>query len=136
MIVVAVLAIIAAIALPSYLAQVRKSRRSSMEGMLQQVALLQEQFRADCTTYATGFGYACPTLSTLTFPASSAFASNYYGAITFPTATATAYSLSVTATSTGSQNNDRANGVDCSTLTYAYSAGAVTKGPSDCWAKQ
>jgi type IV pilus assembly protein PilE len=138
MIVVAVLAIIAAIALPSYLAQVRKSRRSAIEGAMQQIALLQEQFRADCTTYATGFSYTCPTLATLTFPADN-FSTTYYTVAVANSANATSYTITATATSAGGQNKDKAyDGSSCSTLTYDYgvtTAGTVTKTSAACWAK-
>jgi type IV pilus assembly protein PilE len=133
-IVVAIIAILAAIALPSYLAQVRKSRRSDVEQAIQQIALLQERFRADCTTYATGFGYACPTLSTTIFP-SSPYTSSYY-AIVVTTGTATGYKI--TATPAGTQAYDKAFGTACASLVYDFNittSGAVTKTPAPCWSQ-
>src|SRR4051812_10796503 len=62
MIVVAVLAIIAAIAIPTYFSQVRKSRRSAAEGALQQIALLEERYRADNSGYLTASSGTWTTL--------------------------------------------------------------------------
>ena len=134
MIVVAVIAILAAIALPSYLAQVRKSRRSDVEQAVQQIALLQERFRADCTTYATAFGYTCPTLATLTFP-TSPYTSTYY---TIALTTGTTVGYKITATPVGNQAKDTAFGTACTSLVYDFNittSGAVTKTPTACWAQ-
>ncbi len=51
MVVVAAVAILAAIALPAYLSQVRHARRSEVKGAIQSAALAEERVRADCTTY-------------------------------------------------------------------------------------
>lgn len=53
MIVVAIVAILAAIAVPAYNNQVRKAQRAEARSALQQVTLLQEKWRADNTTYGT-----------------------------------------------------------------------------------
>jgi type IV pilus assembly protein PilE len=145
MIVVAVLAIIAAIALPSYLNQVRKSRRSAIEGYMQQIALMEERYRADCWTYSGSFGtYSCPAASG---GVSGPLGTNPYApttayyTITFVSGqdTATTYKFQAVAASTGGQNKDRAyDGQDCSTLTYDFgvtTAGVVTKGPATCWSQ-
>ena len=59
MVVVAAVAILAAIALPAYLSQVRHARRSDVKQAIQQSSLLEERFRGDCTEYASALGYVC-----------------------------------------------------------------------------
>jgi len=150
MVVVIVIAVLAAIALPSYLNQVRKSRRSQVEGAMQQIALMQERFRADCTQYSTGFSFACPTGTPPTFPALTTFYTQAYYNITMPVPTATAtiaYSIKAAATTTSNQNRDRASGTDCSNLYFTFGRdnavntacsvttanGVITKCPAACW---
>lgn len=154
MVVVIVIAVLAAIALPSYLNQTRKSRRSQAESVMQQIALKQEQFRADCTQYATGFSFACPTGAPPTFPALSTLYTQTYYNITMPassTSAVIAYTIKAAATATGTQNRDRASGIDCSNLYFAFgkdtnvdgatgctatAAGQITKCPAACWSQQ
>jgi type IV pilus assembly protein PilE len=135
MIVVGVIAILAAIALPSYLNQTRKARRNEVEGAVQQIALYQERFRADCSTFAASFGATCAG-TTVTFPA-NAYTGAYY-TVTIPAGTATTYQINADAKTTGSQNKDSASGISCAALTYDYgvtTAGTTTEAPAACWAK-
>lgn len=53
LIVVFIVAILAAIALPSYFSQVQKSRRTEAKGALTQLASMQEQFRTEQNRYVT-----------------------------------------------------------------------------------
>lgn len=152
MVVVTVIAILAAIALPSYFSQVRKSRRSEVEGAVQSAALAEERVRADCSNYVAVAAAAdwtttpssgCPTGYAGTL-AGNPYTSSYYTlAITTPTtgtctggATCTAgICYTITATATGTQAKDTASGSSCSTLTYASACGTATKTPAACWAK-
>ena len=129
-IVVAIIAILAAIALPSFMNQIRKSRRADALQAMQQIALFEERFRADCSTYANAFNFACPVVLTPVFPANP-YTSTYY-TITIPTGTTTGYQISAAAV--GTQANDKANGTVCTPLTYSFTAGVVAKTPADCWA--
>jgi type IV pilus assembly protein PilE len=70
MIVVAIVGILAAIALPAYQDQVRKSRRASAEAHLMDIASRQQQFLLDNRRYATN-------LATLTVTTPTEV-SNYY----------------------------------------------------------
>lgn len=65
MIVLAIVAILAAIAVPAYNNQVRKAQRAEARSALQQITLLQEKFRADNPTYgaAADLGIANPAPS-------------------------------------------------------------------------
>src|SRR5215468_8965207 len=51
LVVVAIVALLAALAIPSYLNQTRKSRRNAAEATLQQIAMLEERYRADNSGY-------------------------------------------------------------------------------------
>ena len=51
MIVVTIIAIITAVALPSYLAQVQKSRRAEAKSALTQISTMQQQFRTEQNRY-------------------------------------------------------------------------------------
>jgi type IV pilus assembly protein PilE len=150
MIVVVVITILAAIAIPSYLSQTRRSRRSEVEGSVQQIALNQERFRADCSAYATAFSQACTGATTVVFP-SSPYTSSYY-TVTLPAVaggtSSNAYTIkAVASTTNGSQSKDTASGTSCATLYYTFgvdtnvgtacgvttAAGTLTKCPAACW---
>ena len=116
MIVVAVIAILAAIALPSYQDQVRKSRRADALRVLGEIRMAQERWRADRPTYGT--------LAEVGNPGAG---SSYY-TYTVTGNTATAYTI--TATAQGAQANDKQGGTSCTPLTINQ---AGTKTPAACW---
>ena len=126
MIVVAVIAVLGAIALPSYQDYVRKGRRADGRALVQAAALAQEKVRLGAATYTT-------TLTSLNGAcgADPCYSEQGYYALTVPAASATGYSL--TATARLAQASDSA----CSALTYVVAAGGVvTYGPSNaCWGK-
>ena len=99
MIVAAVLAIIVAIALPSFLETIQRSRRSDAQIALVELAALQDKFRNDNMTYTTIIG-------ALPYPAVSP--EGYYQLSIFNTTNATFYQ--VQATPQGTQATD----IDCS----------------------
>lgn len=122
MIAVAVIAIIVAIAYPSFVDQLRRSRRSDASGALQRLQLAQERFRANNTTYGA-------TPAAIGEGATSQ--SGYY-ALSFSGVSATGYTA--TATAQGAQAGDS----QCATLTLTFVGGAATRGsspkdPSICW---
>ncbi|MFM5246429.1 type IV pilin protein [Aeromonas caviae] len=111
MVVVAVVAILAAVAYPSFTDGLHKSRRAEAIKGLLSMQLKQEEFRISNTSYSgTPAQVGNPT-------------SDYY-TFTISGATATVYTL--IATAKGSQSNDSG----CTTLTLNK---ADTKTPSDCW---
>ena len=116
MVVVAIVAILAAIALPSFADQMRKSRRAEAVTALQDAQLRLEKWRVDHSSFA-GSG--------VTIPASS----HYTFTITAVAATPNAYAVSA-APSTASQQKD-----SCGTMTITNTAGVVTKTPTGtgCW---
>jgi len=157
LVVVAVVALLAAIALPSYLSQTRKSRRSAVESAMQQLALKQESFRGDCSTYATDFSFACASGAPPTYVSlASLYPSSTYYTVTLPAVTSsssTAYTIKAVATSVGGQDQDKVSGIKCNVLYYTFgvdtatgtacstitgttvttSTGTLTKCPATCW---
>lgn len=119
MVTIAIVAILAAIALPTFTEQVHKSRRSEALQGLTELQLRQERWRSNHATYSDGTG------AFGSMPSSN----NYTFAVTNGSNTATAYT--VTATPTGAQSGDR-----CGTYSFAMSNGVVTKsvssGASNC----
>ena len=112
MIVVAVIAILAAIAIPNYLEQTRKGRRADAVRAVGQLQLSQERWRAENPAYGTMVQLGAPE------------ASSFY-TFTVPSNTATAYTI--TATRAGAQATDR-----CGNLTATNLAKPVWSGDANC----
>jgi len=117
----AVVAILAAIALPGYNQQLRTSRRAEAREALMQIQAAQERFRTNNASYAA-------TVAALLQPATSS-QGNY--ALAISGASATGYT--VTATAQAKQAGDSA----CGAITVTVAAGnAMTYGPSNaCWGR-
>lgn len=116
MITVAVIGILAAIAYPAYLDQVRKSRRADAQAALMNIAARQQQMLLDTRSYV-----ATPSALNVTVPSSVQQAY----AVTITVGTATVPSFTAIATPSGGQALDR-----CSVLTLDQT-GAKT--PTNCW---
>jgi type IV pilus assembly protein PilE len=117
MIIVAVVAILAAIAIPSYQYAVRKSRRAEAISALSAESLAQERRRANNTAYIA------------TFQTTPGGSSTYY-TFAVDTVSATTFRLTATAISGKGQENDKSGSTTCSPLTLDQSG---TKGPAACW---
>ena len=125
MIVVLIIGIIAAIALPAYQGYTERARRADAKTSLLEVQLAQEKFRANNPTYTTDMtdlGY--------TGAGNQPSKEGYY-ILDIPSA-ASAAAYTITATPTGAQTGD-----DCGTFTIthdsngeSYTAGGNN---SDCW---
>lgn len=145
LVVVAILALLAALAIPSYLSQTRKGRRSAAEAAVQQIALLEERYRADNASYLASSG----NWSQLGGDPSGTYYT-YSATIAAATSTVPAtYTITVTGKST--QLKDYDNGTSCKTLYYTPNKdtsvdtacsltgtnvttnGKVTACPLDCW---
>ena len=104
MIVVAVIAILAAIALPAYNEQVRKSRRAEAARFAGEMQLNLERWRAENPSYANCVGVGC---GSGTYPASpDATASPFY-TVAITTATGTNYIITATPRTGSAQVGDR-----------------------------
>lgn len=110
MVVVAILGILSAIAIPSYRKYVMESRRADAQARLFEIQLGMEKSRGNATTYAA--------------PASLP-ATDYY---TYAVSGVSASGYTITATATGSQTSD----TGCTALTLDQ---ASVKGPASCWKK-
>ena len=112
---VAIVAIIASIAYPSFSDGLRKSRRAEAFKGLLSMQLKQEEFRVSNTSYSATPSQVCnPT-------------SSYYD---FSISGATATSYTLIATSKGAQAGDKSGSTACDTLTLDK---ADTKTPAACW---
>ena len=121
MIVLVVLSILVALAYPSYIDYMRKSRRGEAQELLMNWSINQEIWRSNNTEYATTTQLPAPTLSNYTF--------------TLPVRSATAFTLKAVAS--GDQAKDHAkDGTACSTLNL-NSAGRKYSGDNTatlvCW---
>ncbi len=114
MIVIAIIAILVALALPSYTRYIRKANRGEAQQLLLNWANNQEIWRANDSDYATVGEIPVPTHTRYTF--------------TLPTSTATTYTL--TATPIGDQAKDEERGDPCDPLSLDQSN---SKSPANCW---
>ncbi|HPO19083.1 MAG TPA: type IV pilin protein [Rubrivivax sp.] len=141
MIVVAVVGILAAVALPSYLDSVRKGRRSEAVAALAQVQQAQERWRANNAAYTTALAASAPNglgIDQANNP------DRLYN-LSVDDASPTRYTATATAVSGTSQANDtqctrmRVR-MDAGNLEYGGCAGcAVPSGkltdPNRCWSR-
>lgn len=123
MIVVAVVALLVALALPSYKQFIRKSNRGEAQQLMMNYANLEEIWRANNSTYADETGIPLPTHDNYTF---FIRATGNTCANTDPTATA----YIIVACAQGDQANDKAQGTTCTPLTLDQ---ANAKTPAVCW---
>ena len=121
MIVIVIVAILIALAYPSYLQYIRKSKRGEAQQLLMNWSINQEIFRSNNPQYAP-----------ITDPGNGLFLAapnNGYYAFTLPARSATVYTLQAAAS--GDQLNDVArDGTSCTPLTLTQSG---VKSPTACW---
>jgi len=118
MIVIAIVAILVALALPSYSAYIRKANRAEAQQLLLNWSNNQELWRATHTTYASDSDITPPTHDKYTFSAEDSAAP-----------TATTFTLTATP-STADQLKDAQYGDPCTSLTLDQGNG---KSPAKCW---
>ena len=121
MIVVAVIAILAAVALPSYQDSVRKARRADAKGALTYVAQLMERRNTERNSYASA------TLGTLATDLYPAITENKHYTLALSNLAATTFTI--TATPAGNQSLDPCGAY---TLTQAGIRGAALA-VDQCW---
>lgn len=123
MIVLAIVVILGAVAVPSYTRQVMRSHRTDATSALLRLAAEQEKFYLQNNTYATAAQLGDPTTD------------NGWYTITVPTADATAFTITATATAGGPQAAD----TECVSFSIASTGrrSALDKDNSDstdiCW---
>jgi type IV pilus assembly protein PilE len=142
MIVVAILAVLAGIAVPSFMDSVRKGRRSEMIALVAQVAQAQERWRSNNSLYANDFGTTVLNVRSTATSAVTSLSETYY-TISVPTNTGSQYT--VRAVTRGSQTAD----TRCASMEMRMNAGnvtyvsapsggsiaAATTDPNRCWAR-
>jgi len=127
MIAVAILSILAAIAYPSYMDQVQKTRRVDGKSAVLEVAMAEEQYYTKNKSYTDD-------LSELVIDAASQAGESKEGYYLLNLA-ATATTFSITATATGPQIND----IDCVTMSMnqlgekTSTSGGGTAAEDQCW---
>lgn len=130
MVTVAIVAIIAAIAYPSFLKSAQRGRRADAKASLTQYSQALERCYTEYGTYSNT---ACGVLATLQ-GAGYNTAHSYY-TVTAPSVTSTTYALAATAVSTGPQAND--TGCTIMTLNNQGQQGSgsntATSDTGSCW---
>ena len=122
MIVVAVVAILAAIAVPSYQEQVRKSRRAQAKADMVEYAQVAERYFTVNNTYV---GFTLPTTQS---PREAGATARYTLALN-PAVTATTFTI--TATALGTQASDRCGNLSVTNTGAKTRTGAAPF--SECW---
>lgn len=117
--VLAVVAVLASLALPSYQSIVRKSRRTEAQAALLELALRQERWRSDHPSYAEA---PADIGATGTDDAVYRF--------DFIDVTPTSFTVRATAVPGTGQEKDRQGTVACTPLKIDQSG---RRSPSDCW---
>jgi type IV pilus assembly protein PilE len=120
LIVLVVVGILAAIAVPAYQSSVQKGRRSDATIAMRAIQLAEEKYRANNSSYGT--------LAQLSM--SSSTDSGYY-TLALSGLSGTGYTVTATAVSGTSQASDSG----CTTLTLQQSGATLTTTPSACWSK-
>lgn len=120
MIVVAMVAILAAIALPAYTDQIKKSRRAEAQAYMLAVAARQQQFLVDTRAYGAG------TAASAVLP-QPANVTTGYGAIAMTVVAGPPPTFTLTATPNSNQSSEK-----CGTLTI-NETGTKTAAVSGCW---
>lgn len=118
MIVVVVVAILAAIAIPNYLEQSRKGRRADAVQAIGRLQLDLERWRSENPSYAN-----CAGCTSGTYPAVGSASTQYYSVAVV----ANASTYTITATPTGAQAGDR-----CGNLEVTNDTKPDWKGDADC----
>jgi len=129
MVVVAIVSILIAIALPSYRQHVEDSRRTAAKAMLMQNYQYMQRFYSANSSYSTGIGNTAtaPVLPYTKAPADATGSAISYN-ITIQASTNTTFVLQ--AVPTGSMTNDK-----CGTLSISNTGarGASSGTLADCW---
>lgn len=123
MIAVAVVALLVALAMPSYQRYIRKANRTEAQQLMLQYANQQEIWRANDVDYATAGELAVPTHTRYNFFTRATGA-------TCGNANPTATQFTVVACAQGNQANDTEQNQSCATLTLTQ---ANVKTPAVCW---
>ena len=130
-IVVAIVGLLAAIALPSFQGHMFSAKRSDAYASILEVQLEQQKLRSTCRFYGGAIGAAnvCGAAATDTVVAGLANSKEGYYNLALTNASGNSYTISATAV--GNQANDS----DCPTITLAVNNANPDglKTPAQCW---
>ncbi|MDX1460689.1 MAG: type IV pilin protein [Xanthomonadales bacterium] len=129
MIVVGIVALLVALALPSYKQFMRKSHRGEAQQLMMNYANLQEIWRSNNPLYATAAQLALPTADRFTLYV-RATASSPPSAAECANQNPTASAYTVVACASGDQVNDKQSGTSCTRMSLSQ---ANAKTPAVCW---
>ncbi|TAN53117.1 MAG: type IV pilin protein [Methylococcaceae bacterium] len=110
-----IVGLLAAIAYPAYTSHMGKGRRAAAKAELMRLALAEEKWRANHSTYSDAIATTALDDYTISFT---------------PAPTDTSFSIVATATPGGAQADDAEDSTSCTTLSIDESG---NKFPSDCW---
>lgn len=139
LIVVSIVAIMAMVAYPSYIEQIRSSRRADAQSVLMQAAQFMERLYSELACYNPGAanttcGSGAPTLPYSKAPIDGA--ESYYS-ISVPTATASSYTLR--ATPSAGQSQEGTGNLEINNLGQKFwdknADGDVTDSGEDSWSR-
>jgi type IV pilus assembly protein PilE len=127
MITVAIVAILAAVAYPSFIDQVRKSRRAAAQSVLMEVAAKQHQLFLDMRSYASAANASALAAAPLKVGVPSDVSSYYDLDVAVTTPAAAPPTFTARAIPKASQSSDK-----CGTMTLTET-GTKTAAVSNCW---
>ena len=144
MIVVAIIAIVAAVALPSYFGSIRKSRRADAINLMAQVAQAQERWRGSNTAFTNDFGTSVLNVRSTASSAVTSLTEPYY-TISVPSGLGSSTDYTVRAVARASQISD----TTCAVMELRMVAGVMsylantsigtlstaTPDPNRCWSR-
>ncbi|WP_034640432.1 type IV pilin protein [Chitinilyticum aquatile] len=107
MIVIAIIGILAAIAIPSYQEYIKRSRRSDAHAAISAVQQAQERWRANNTTYSENFGKQGLNLDSSSDTVATLVSSEGYYDLTITKNSATSASYELIASAKGKQASDK-----------------------------
>ncbi len=123
MIVIVIIGILFAVALPSYQSSVLRGHRADAQGILMDISAREERFMAQNNTYTTDINTAAGlNIGTTTSN------NGYYNLSVAACGGGIATCYLLTATATGGQAND----TDCATITLS-STGVTSGTTANCW---
>ncbi len=131
MIVVVIISVLAAVALPAYFGSMRKSRRAEAVAELSAIQQAQERWRANNTSYSANFGTAGLNLRTSGATVTSYTTPNNLYTMTLSAASVAGYTATATAVSASSQSKD----AGCTVIQAVVTNGAASNTPTSCWSR-
>ena len=124
MIVIVIIGILFAIALPAYQSSVLRGHRADAQGILMDISAREERFMAQNNTYTTDIN----TAAGLNIGTTTSNNGYYNLSVAAPCGGGIAICYLLTATATGGQAND----TDCATITLS-STGVTSGTTANCW---